>query len=241
MFDWVRDAVKLIRAEVQRAIAEDLETHEQCVVVSYDAALNLVSIQPVIKRIRTDDPNNMTTILGPQIDDVPVQQAGSGKCLLTVAPQPGSYGTYHVSARDFSAWLDAGGVQDPASSRKFDISHGTFEPGTYPTTTDGDNGKLSVAIQTDRVEIRTRDRTGYVSVLDNGKVEINGTTVEVVSSSDAAALASIVDDYWTKMYTAVNTWVPVANDGGAAFKTNFLAQFTVPPTTAASAKLKVDS
>lgn len=150
----------------------DVHTHLPAEVVSYDAGTNLVSIQPCIDRMRIDDPNNTESVRLPQIDDVPVHHFGSGKCLLTVAPQPGSYGSYHVSERSLTKWINQGGIATPDNHRKFDISDGFFIPGIYPTIIDGNNGLVEEDISTDRIELRTRTGNTTVAVLDNENVEI---------------------------------------------------------------------
>ena len=129
---WISKLVKLVRSLVDEKFA-DVHTHLPAQVVSYDAATNLVSIQPCIDRFRIDDPNNITSVHLPQIDDVPVHHYGSGKCLVTVAPQVDSYGTYHVCERSITKWISQGGIATPDTSRKFDISDGFFVPGIYPT------------------------------------------------------------------------------------------------------------
>jgi hypothetical protein len=229
-----RDIIKLIRRGIRAAIS-DVHTHMVCQVVSYTAATNTCSLQPCIKVIRTDDPNNLTAVQLPVIEDIPVKQIGSGKCLLTVAPQAGSYGELHVSERSLDNWLTKGGIVDPASSRKFDLSDGVFHPGLYPFAVDGDNGLLVVPVATDRISLRNRLNTGQISVLDDGTVQITGGV-------DGLALSSKVDALWLTLYTLLTTWVPAPPDGGAAFKAAAILAFPPPgPLPTGSAKVKVDS
>jgi hypothetical protein len=266
---WTKDLILLVRRVVKAVLSDEVHTHLPAEVISYNAALNTCSVQPCINRIRTDDPDNLTTVKLPQLDDVPVKQFGSGKCLMSIAPQAGSYGVLHVSEREIETWMTQGGIVDPASTRKFDISDCFFDPGAYPLLPDGNNGLIVPPINTDRIEMRTRLGTSFVSVLDDGSVEIqaiagtitmsvageielaNATgsvtlkttgVAEVNSSVDAAGLASKIDLLWTTLDTVFRTaWTPVPTDGGAALKTAYLAAFATPPTTVASTKLKVDA
>lgn len=259
---------KLIRSAIGAAMA-DVHTHIIAQVVSYDAAENTCSIQPCIKRIRTEDASNMSTIDLPQIDDVPVSQFGSGKLLCAVAPQKSSYGVFHVSERSVDSWMLNGGTVSPSSARRFDLGDGFFCPGAYPLKIDGDNGLIVEPIRTDRVEIRTRDGKSFVAVTDSNDVEIqafdnskvtlknDGTitmensagsvtlkssgVTEIGGAGDSASLASQVDAHFLKFYTLLTTWVVVATDGGLALKTAALAAFPTPPSSVASNKLKVDS
>jgi len=164
--------IGIARKVARAVIDEELHTNMGAQVVSYDNLTNTASIQPFVTRFRTQDSDNLTTIQLPQCDDVPVGQQGSGKCLLSVAPQAGSYGKFYVSESDISAWMLKGGITDPAHSRKFDISDGWFEPGLYPLIPDGDNGLIVVPINTDRIEMRTRLGTAFVAVVDDGTIEI---------------------------------------------------------------------
>jgi hypothetical protein len=153
-------------------LAEEVHTQMPARVVSYNGHNNTCSIQPCINRIRTEDPNNLTIIELPQINDVPVKQCGSGKLLLSVAPQVDSYGVFYVCERDMELWKTNGGIVDPNSSRKFDLTDGWFDPGLYPLADDGDNGRILPALYTDRIGFRTRLGTSYIYLHDNGEIDL---------------------------------------------------------------------
>jgi hypothetical protein len=261
---------RIARRVVESFLAEKIHTHLPAQVVSYDATTNTCSIQPCIMRMRSEDPGNLTTIELPQIDDVPVKQFGSGKLLFSVAPQADSYGVFHVSERDIEVWLTKGGVVNPGSSRKFDLTDGWFDPGAYPLIADGDNGLISPAIKTDRIEMRTRAGTSTITLKDDGSIELvtlgdgsvaistDGTVgigntsgfmeidpsgvAKFNSAADSVALATKVDLLWSTLDTVMRTaWVVAPTDGGAALKAAYLAAFAAPPTSVASAKVKLDS
>lgn len=177
---WTRDFKIFVRRIVRPIIAEEIHTQIPARVVSYNGTANTCSIQPCIMQIRTEDPNNLETIELPQIDDVPVKMQGSGKLLLSVAPQVDSYGAFYVSEHDLELWISNGGITNPGTSRKFDYSDGWFDPGLYPLKADGDNGLISPAINTDRIGLRTRLGTTEISVLDDGTVEIVATGSSVI-------------------------------------------------------------
>jgi hypothetical protein len=90
-------------------------------VISYDSDENTVTVQPVVQRFRSNDPDNMTTINLVELTDVPVQQPGSGKSFLTSAPEPGSYGWCGFSDRCIEQWKNNGGVGVARSARMFDF------------------------------------------------------------------------------------------------------------------------
>jgi hypothetical protein len=184
---------------------------------------------------------------------------GSGKCVFTVAPQEGSYGALHVTQRSIANWIINGGIVEPGSIRKFDISDSFFVPGMYPTVVDGDNGKLQSPVNTDRIELRTRTGDTSISVIDDETVEIKNAsaTISIDSSgnvqvdapklilnsqADSVALASQVDTLWTTLDTVIRTaWVVAPTDGGAALKAAYIAAFATPPSSVASSKMKLDS
>jgi len=158
---------RLARQVFKKEIAK-VHTHLPAKIVSYTPETNLVSIQPCINQFRTEDPDNPETIQLPVIEDVPVHQLGSGLVLATCAPIAGSYGVFHVCEREINTWITQGGIVDPASSRKFDISDGFFVPGLWPLI-----DPIVDPIRTDRVELRTRVGSSYVAVLDTGAIEIS--------------------------------------------------------------------
>jgi hypothetical protein len=229
-----------------RAEMATVRTNTVCQVISYDGATNLVSLQPCVKALTPHDIDNPSKAL-PPLNDIPVYQHGSGQVLCTVAPATGSYGLYVVSDRNVDNWITLGGVVDSGSRDNFNLSSGFFLPGLYPTVTDGNNGKLAGAVQTDRVSLRTRDGASEVSVLTDGTVEINSSSVTINSDADALALASKVDAELTKLINllsglGVTPWVPLALDGGLALQTAAKVVFTAPYTVATeSAKAKIDA
>ena len=178
-----RIILRFIRNKIAEIFA-DVHTHAVVVIDSYDAVENTCSVRPCVKRIRTTDPDNETTIKFGKLEDVPVNHRGSGKLLLGCAPQAGSYGILHVAERSTDVWLTKGGVEDPDSVRKFDINDGFLEYGAYPLVVDGDNGKLVVPIATDRISLRTRSGDTEVSVLDDESIQISNENVTVTIAAD---------------------------------------------------------
>lgn len=211
---WTREIKRVAKAVFKLEMSQ-VRTHVPAQVVSFDSALNTCSVQPCIKILRTDDPNNTYTRELPQINDVPVRAFGSGKCLLTVAPQVGSYGYLHVSDRRLERWLTEGGIVEPISAQKFDISDCVFEPGLYPLVVDGDNGKLQSAVKTDRIELRTRSGSTFVAVVDDesieiettGNVSINGAETVIQNGTDYAVQYTALKSAFDTLKSDFNTFV----------------------------------
>jgi hypothetical protein len=171
---WARLVVQVIKREIKKAFA-DLHTTMPAQVTGYDASTNTCSVRPCIKRIRTNDPENNSVEIG-ELKDVPVKLMGSGKLLLSIVPQVGSYGMLTCSERSIAEWMNSGGIVDPKTVRKFSLSDAIFDPGLYPLVDDGNNGKLAVPPATDRISLRTRTGNTEISVLDDETVVIKNAT-----------------------------------------------------------------
>lgn len=75
----------------------------------------------------------------------------------------------------------------------------------------------------------------------DGSVEITAPAgVDVGTGSSPVALSSVVDQLWTQLNSAFTSWIPVAQDGGAALRTSFLAAFPSAPSSTASSNLRAD-
>jgi hypothetical protein len=177
---WLRE-IKLMVRRIAKAEASRVRTCTVGQITEYDATRNAVKIRLCVKAMRTEDPENLTTVEMPILEDIPVQQFGSGKLLFSVPPSVDSYGTLFFSDRDLEAWLTSGGIVDPANMRKWDLSDAIFCPGLYPFVVDGDNGQIEEAIATDRVSMRTRSGLTEISVLAD-------ESVTIVTNEDKASI-----------------------------------------------------
>ncbi len=186
-----------------------LRTNTVCKVVAYDETTNLVSLQPCIMGINTDNTETPVEQL-PQVNDIPVFQFGSGKLMCTVAPAVDSYGLYVVSDRKLDNWITLGGVQPPGSTKRFDISNGFFLPGLYPTVEDGDNGLIATGIETDRIELRTRTGITSISVIDDETVNINNELCAVSMAADGG-LRLENDAGYAEMTASTGQWIVNGN------------------------------
>ena len=167
-----RTVIAVAKRAARAILASEVRTHMPAQVVSYNPTLNTCVVQPTIKAIRTEDPNNLATVLLPQIADVPVQQFGSGTLVITVPPIAGSYGLLHVSDRDIDSWLLKGGIVDPASSRKFNSTDSVFYPGLYPMVP-----PFAPPVNIDRIEMRNSLGTSYIALTNTGSIEITGNSL----------------------------------------------------------------
>lgn len=78
-------------------------------------------------------------------------------------------------------------------------------------------------------------------LLDGSTNATQSGTFDVGNGSDFVAMSAKVDALWDAFYNMFTTWGPVANDGGAALKTQFTVFFPAPgPSPVASTNLKAD-
>jgi hypothetical protein len=192
---WLRE-IKLLCRRIAKSEAARVRTCRVGQITEYDATRNAVKIRLCVKSVRTEDPDNLTTVEFPVLEDIPVQQFGSGKLLLSIPPAVDSYGTLFFSDQDLEAWLTAGGIVDPANMRKWDLSDAIFMPGLYPFVVDGDNGQIEEAIQTDRLSMRTRSGLTEISVLSDESiaVNINDGKARVVIDTDGNVIITTTGD-----------------------------------------------
>ena len=182
-----------------------VHTHIPCQVISFNAATNTCKLQPCLMRMRADDPNNFEEVQLPVLEDVPVQQLGSGTLFLSVAPAADSYGDLHVQERSIANWILKGGVVAPGTARKFDLADGFFVPSIGLCVPDLPVGPILA----DRIALRDKVGTTFVAVLDDGTVEISnplGTiTIDVtgIISVDGVQVVLMGGADWAVQYTAL--------------------------------------
>ena len=97
-------------------------------VEKYDAAKQLCSVQPSIKRKGTDG----VVRLLPVINNVPVGHLRAGKAIVHMPVAAGHTVYLHFSDRSLDNWKSAGGNQDPNDPRTHDLSDAVAYPGFYP-------------------------------------------------------------------------------------------------------------
>lgn len=235
--------IKMIWGELAK-----LNTAKIVKVVSYDDDVNTVSVQPVVQKIRSTDPDNDEITLT-QFDDVPVHQFGTGKTLMTRGPAVGSYGWLCFTDRAIDQWIVSGGISPPTSTRIMDLNDAFYLDGLFPLVEDGNNGKISGGIKTDRISLRTRSGKTEISVLDDetvtvkndsgsividisGNVKINGGSAEVARKGEETIADITTAPLWftagTGWFYAVGTALGIAppeafikgkvNDGSATVK-----------------------
>lgn len=202
-------------------------------VVKWDAAKQAADCQPLVQRAYLDERGARQVATLPVIPGVPVMFQGGGPFRLTFPLSDGSLvidgdtipattGTLFFAECSLDRWLTGKGeIVDPEIDHGFALHDGIFVPGLHPF------GAPLGSCPTDHATL------GH----DSGvQIHFHKGTIAIGDESGNAfiARADKDDDNWTKLKTAIQSWTPVANDGGAALKTILMALITGPPAWPAS-------
>lgn len=217
----------------------DLHTSMPCQIVSYNAETQRANIQPLAKHVLKDRDGTEIEENYPQIPDVPVFCLSGG----------GAFQSFPISAGDiglgiFCEWpvdqiFEKGVETHPVILERHSLNGAICIVGlrvnSEPISEDlsehamfgFDGGLLFKALSDGTAEIGTTAGTKQFAALGN-----------VTDSNDDALLDATKD-----LATAISSWVPVANDGGAALKTALASWITtvgsLTVASAQSSKVKV--
>lgn len=120
---------------VNRAVARgqaEVRVSEPCVVLSYDANNQTVSLQPQIADAFLDDDGVLQFKVLPVVNGVPVHFPSGGGLRITFPIQAGDTGMLVVCDRSIDAWKSYGGKQQPDDARRHHLSDAWFEGGVNP-------------------------------------------------------------------------------------------------------------
>lgn len=122
-----------------------------------------VDIQITIKRKQDGKLVNL-----PLLDHVPVRFFKCGSFAITSEIKVGDYLMVVFAERSNDIWLESGGVQDPADTRRHSLSDAYAIPFMYPQSEKIGN------IGEDSLQIKTLDGSTILSIEKGGKVKIKG-------------------------------------------------------------------
>lgn len=214
MIDLIQTALESMASDLCVALPGRVE--------SYDASAQTADVKPMIRRlVPTPDEDHISEEM-PVIYSVPVCHPGGNGWGLHIPLAAGDTVLLVFSQWDPSEWRRTGDIADPADHRSHNASHAVAIPG-YRSKQAPISGASSSDV--------TFMKDGFGITIKSDKVEIGG-------SSDAAALASKVDDQLNDLKTALNGWTPVSQDGGAALKAA-LVSWVADLAATASTKLKL--
>lgn len=225
LIEVIRTAMDVLKNEMFVALPGKVE--------KYNATLQKADVKPLIKRPFVNDDGTEGLDELAVLPDVPVVFPRGGGYFLSLPLQAGDNVLLvfnDVSIDLFTASSGAVDI-DPVDLRAHDISDAVAIPGffSFPRS------------------IKDVIASGAAFGKEKGvMIRATGNAMEVVTkgaptASDYVALAAKVDALWAALYQVIVVdWTVVAQDGGAAFKAAFIAEFTTPPASVASTNLKAD-
>lgn len=209
---------ELIRRAIESRMG-DVHVATPGIVKSYDAAKQVASVQPAVRRVIEDENGDLWEEDYPIIDNVPVEWPGAGGFYIHFPIEAGDTGTLVFCTRAIAEWRETGKMSTPGDLRLHGIGAPVFRPGLR------DNKHARADAPSSGV--------GVIAVGD-GILRIGPD-----SGAQFVALAQKVADQLTVLKNLFDGWTPVPNDGGAALKTAATSALATWPQSVAAEKLKV--
>ncbi len=123
---------QVLSQAIHRTLDDDVHTHIPARVERYDAAKQLVDVQPMVKKLERQEDGTLKPTSFSIIPGVPLQFPGGGGFRSTYPIQKGDFVTLHFAERSIDAWKSNGGEVNPGDLRTFHISDPIATPGLKP-------------------------------------------------------------------------------------------------------------
>jgi hypothetical protein len=101
-------------------------------VTAYDAARQLVDVQPQVKRVVYNEDGEKTLETLPVIPAVPLGFPRGGGYMVTFPVAPGDFVLLVMCDRSIDAFMQSGNVADPGDERLHGLQNAVAYPGVYP-------------------------------------------------------------------------------------------------------------
>ncbi len=196
------------------SVRSSMRTTEPGIITAYDAAKQRASVQLVIKSAHIDEFGDRVAQIVSEINDVPVAFLGNARGRITWPVAVGDTCVVWFVSSSISQWLYQGGIVDPDSDHKHDISDAICMVACHdfahvPTDAPMD----SVCVHCEKI---------------------------LLGSSAASKFVALHEEF-SALVDIISGWTPAANDGGAALKLRFDSYRTDHPSwPTGSTKVKVE-
>jgi hypothetical protein len=208
----------------------DVHTALPARVESFNASAQTVNVTIMCNRAVPDGNGNYISEQLPALADVPVAFPRSGAFFISFPLAAGDFGFLVFAERNISAYRATGAQGDPGDLGMHTLDGAVFFPCVYP-----DAKALSNVDATNMVLGSDTSAASRIVIKPSGEVDIGATATNFV------AMADKVKTWLDAFVAAVNGWVPVSMDGGAALKTALATILAGTPTTnVASSNLKAE-
>jgi hypothetical protein len=195
-----------VLAAARHAIEHDLRVAMPARVESYDAAKQVVSVQPLIRDYFEGDDGALVWERLPVISNVPVAFPTAGGIFLTLPIQAGDVGLVIITDRSLERWLSTGGEVTPEDTRTHNLSDGVFYPGLRPAA------QPRTGVSTTAAALQVQGGVGVF--VKSGKVGLGEE-----NPGDAVAMAAKVETEINNLWGALTSHThPVV--GGTANATS---------------------
>lgn len=205
------------------ALAAKMRVAIPAEVISFDPAVQTVSVQPLIqeKLVSRADGTVIWTPL-PVINDVPVIFPQAGNFILTMPIQAGDVVQLLINDLCIDAWYESGGSQNWMDRRRHDLSDAVAIAGLNAKP----QAQEIVDVQTDAAELRTKDRSQYIRLEDdqiilksgnNTTITVDGDSIEMNQNGTFFSMASNV----ITMRNAANSQAITIGPSSVNVKGNF--------------------
>lgn len=205
------EAFDQLREEIHTALPGRVER--------YDAATQTADVKPLVK------------VEGqslPVLPSIPVAFPRGGGFFVSFPLVPGDFVFVLFAESSLDLWRARGGAEtSPGDVRRHSLTGAVALPCLYP-----DSRKLASA-----------HASHMVVGADSGpKTFYKADQIAIGAENPAggASKGNLVDSFISKFYNMFSTWTTTPNDGGAALKARFLAEFPTPPTSVQSAVVKIE-
>lgn len=214
------DLTELIRRALESRAAEQFIAMPG-IVVSYDAATKTAKIQPAIRRVLPDEDGNLGTEDLPILENVRVMFPACAHFSVHFTLEPGDGVELRWQQSSTAEYRQTGKVSTPGDLRVSGIG----SPVAYP----GFGADALVGPETD-------DSIGRTNGL---RLHFAPSAISAGAGAQFVALAGLVQARLDALADALNGWIVVPNDGGAALKTA-LTDWANASNAVASSNLKAD-
>lgn len=204
---------ELIAVAMEARLSE-VHTNIPGIVEAFDAGKGTVDVQPAVNRVEERLNGSRISKPFPVIRNVPIAYPAGGGYVIRWPLVPGDMVELRFSEKDTALFRSTGQRSDPQFLRKHDISYPTAWP----------------------CEIRLSQAQASPAEIADA-MQIDGPSGLVVGkplTAQPVAMAPAVDTLIADLKNAINAWVPISMDGGAALKAALAVWLTGPTDTAAS-------
>jgi hypothetical protein len=175
-------------------------------VTRYDAAKQLVDVQPLVADYFQADGEDVEQVYSPVLPNLPVLFPAGGGYRVTFPIQVGDVVEVLIQDRSHDAWQDQGGRQTPVDLRRHHLSDAVAIPGLH------DNKHPWAGAATDHMTLGKDG--GPLLRLKNSTIELGSTATQSAVQGDA--LATAIHTLVSAIQAAASLTVPGSITGGAA-------------------------